>query len=64
MESSYINPLDRPPITEKMEFGVKAIDGTLTIGKGQRIGIFAGQRRWKEYTFGYDCKKCKKQILM
>ena len=38
----YINPMTRPPIRERMEFGVKAIDSMLTIGKGQRIGIFAG----------------------
>ena len=42
VDSGYINPLSRPPITERLEFGVKAIDGMLTIGKGQRIGIFAG----------------------
>ncbi len=37
-----INPLQRPPIRERMVFGVTAIDGMLNIGKGQRIGIFAG----------------------
>ena len=40
--NQYINPMSRPPIRERMEFGVKAIDSMLTIGKGQRIGIFAG----------------------
>ena len=39
---NYINPLQRPPIRERIQFGVKAIDGMITIGKGQRIGIFAG----------------------
>ena len=42
VNSSYTNPLSRPPIRERLEFGVKAIDGLNTIGKGQRIGIFAG----------------------
>ena len=41
IDSAYINPMTRPPIRERMEFGVKAIDSLLTIGKGQRIGIFA-----------------------
>ena len=39
VSSPYTNPLNRPPIRERLEFGVKAIDGLNTIGKGQRIGI-------------------------
>ena len=42
VDSTYINPLERPPITDTLDFGVKAIDGLNTVGKGQRIGIFAG----------------------
>ena len=62
VESPYINPLDRPPITEKMEFGVKAIDGTLTIGKGQRIGIFAGSGVGKSTLLGMIAKNVKADI--
>ncbi|SFE39015.1 flagellar protein export ATPase FliI [Alteribacillus iranensis] len=36
------NPLTRPRIEEPLSLGVKAIDGLLTVGKGQRVGIFAG----------------------
>ncbi|PYZ98019.1 flagellum-specific ATP synthase FliI [Alteribacter lacisalsi] len=36
------SPLDRPRITEPLGIGVKAIDAFLTVGKGQRMGIFAG----------------------
>lgn len=36
------NPLSRPRIIEPLSVGVRAIDGLLTVGKGQRIGIFAG----------------------
>ncbi|GAE36026.1 flagellar protein export ATPase FliI [Halalkalibacter akibai] len=36
------NPLSRPRIHEKMSLGVRAIDSLFTVGKGQRIGIFAG----------------------
>ncbi|HEX6989414.1 MAG TPA: FliI/YscN family ATPase [Bacillota bacterium] len=35
-------PLSRPPITEALGVGVRAIDGLLTCGRGQRLGIFAG----------------------
>ncbi|MFZ4454153.1 flagellar protein export ATPase FliI [Salibacterium aidingense] len=41
-EAEPPNPLLRPRINEPLSLGIKAIDGLLTIGKGQRIGIFAG----------------------
>lgn len=36
------HPLKRPPIVEPLETGLRVIDGMLTCGKGQRMGIFAG----------------------
>lgn len=59
---SYINPLTRPPIREKMEFGIKAIDGLLTIGKGQRMGIFAGSGVGKSTLMGMIAKNVKADI--
>ena len=46
------NPMSRPPIAVPLEFGVKAIDGMLTIGKGQRMGIFAGSGVGKSTLMG------------
>ncbi|MFD1928703.1 flagellar protein export ATPase FliI [Sporosarcina siberiensis] len=46
------NALTRPPINEKLSVGVKAIDGMLTIGNGQRIGIFAGSGVGKSTLLG------------
>lgn len=62
VENTYTNPLERPPITEKMEFGVKPIDGLLTIGKGQRIGIFAGSGVGKSTLLGMIAKNVKADI--
>lgn len=62
VEGKYINPLSRPPITERMEFGIKAIDGLLTIGKGQRIGIFAGSGVGKSTLMGMIAKNVKADI--
>lgn len=59
---SYINPLTRPPIRERMEFGVKAIDGMITIGTGQRIGIFAGSGVGKSTLMGMIAKNVKADI--
>lgn len=42
VEAEPRNPLDRRLITEPLSVGIRAIDGLLTIGKGQRIGIFSG----------------------
>ncbi|BBU39818.1 MAG: flagellar protein export ATPase FliI [Bacillaceae bacterium] len=51
-ENEPPNPLTRPPIIQKIEVGVKAIDGFLTIGKGQRVGIFAGSGVGKSTLLG------------
>lgn len=62
VDSPYINPLSRPPIRERLEFGVKAIDGLNTIGKGQRIGIFAGSGVGKSTLMGMIAKNVKTDI--
>ena len=62
VDSTYINPMSRPPIRERMEFGVKAIDSLLTIGKGQRIGIFAGSGVGKSTLLGMIAKNVKADI--
>lgn len=46
------NPLERPRISEPISVGVRAIDGLLTIGKGQRVGIFAGSGVGKSTLLG------------
>ncbi|WP_203246584.1 flagellar protein export ATPase FliI [Sporosarcina beigongshangi] len=46
------NALTRPPIDEKLSVGVKAIDGMLTVGNGQRVGIFAGSGVGKSTLLG------------
>lgn len=46
------NPLSRPRITNVLETGIKAIDTLLTLGKGQRVGIFAGSGVGKSTLLG------------
>ncbi|MFK8138990.1 MAG: FliI/YscN family ATPase [Bdellovibrionales bacterium] len=50
--SSYTNPLDRPPIDEALQLGVRAIDGSITVGKGQRVAIMAGSGVGKSVLLG------------
>ena len=56
------NPLERPPIEDVMELGVKSIDGLITIGKGQRIGIFAGSGVGKSTLMGTIARNVKADI--
>jgi len=46
------NPLERDRISSPLQTGVKAIDGLLTVGKGQRVGIFAGSGVGKSVLLG------------
>lgn len=56
------NPLDRPLIKNPLETGIKAIDGFLTIGRGQRIGIFAGSGVGKSTLMGMIARYSKSDI--
>lgn len=46
------NPLKRPRVLEPISVGIRAIDGLLTVGKGQRVGIFAGSGVGKSTLLG------------
>jgi flagellum-specific ATP synthase len=47
-----INPLDRGRITEPVDLGIRALNGVLCCGKGQRMGIFAGSGVGKSILLG------------
>ncbi|RBP95246.1 type III secretion system FliI/YscN family ATPase [Cytobacillus firmus] len=51
-EQTPPNPLKRPPISEPIEVGVRMIDSLLTVGNGQRVGIFAGSGVGKSTLLG------------
>lgn len=46
------NPMNRPPIDQPIEVGIRSIDAMLTVGKGQRVGIFAGSGVGKSTLLG------------
>ncbi|HEX2937565.1 MAG TPA: flagellar protein export ATPase FliI [Ruminiclostridium sp.] len=56
------NPLFRPRIKERINLGVKAIDGLLTCGRGQRIGIFAGSGVGKSTLLGMIARNASADI--
>ena len=56
------DPMDRVLIRDVLPLGVKAIDGMLTLGKGQRIGIFAGSGVGKSTLLGMIARNTKADI--
>lgn len=62
VNNSPPNPLQRKRISEPLSLGVKAIDGLLTIGKGQRVGIFAGSGVGKSTLLGMIARNTKADI--
>src|SRR5574344_1388404 len=48
--SSVINPLKRKIIDDPLALGIRSVDGFMTVGKGQRMGIFAGSGVGKSTT--------------
>ncbi len=60
--SAIPNPLRRKRITEHFQTGIRAIDSLITIGKGQRIGIFAGSGVGKSVLLGMMARNCKSDV--
>jgi flagellum-specific ATP synthase len=56
------NPMTRPRIHQVLPLGVKCIDGLLTVGKGQRLGIFAGSGVGKSTLLGMIARNTKADI--
>src|SRR6056297_3315591 len=56
------NPLLRKRIKDPLSLGIKSIDGLLTCGKGQRIGIFAGSGVGKSTTLGMAARNTEADI--
>jgi ATP synthase in type III secretion protein N len=58
------DPLDRERVMEHIAFGVRAIDGLLTIGKGQRVGLFAGSGVGKSTLMGQIARNCEAEVVV
>lgn len=62
VEGKPANPMERVRISERMTYGIKPIDGMLTIGKGQRMGIFAGSGVGKSTLMGMIARNIKADV--
>jgi flagellum-specific ATP synthase len=59
-----LNPLDRIPIHEPLDVGIQAINGLLTVGRGQRVGIFAGSGVGKSVLLGMLARNCVADVIV
>lgn len=62
VDSTPPEPMDREIISDVLPLGVKAVDGLITVGKGQRIGIFAGSGVGKSTLMGMFARNTKADI--
>ena len=59
-----INPMERGPIDRVLDVGVKAINGLLTLGRGQRIGLIAGSGVGKSVLLGMLTRFTKADVVV
>jgi flagellum-specific ATP synthase len=62
MDADPPDPVKRPRVTEILRVGVRAIDGLLTIGRGQRMGIFAGSGVGKSTLMGMIARNAEADV--
>jgi flagellum-specific ATP synthase len=58
------NPLERAPIKETLDVGVRAINSMLTVGRGQRLGLFAGSGVGKSVLLGMMARYTTADVIV
>ncbi|MGE4368216.1 MAG: flagellar protein export ATPase FliI [Burkholderiaceae bacterium] len=64
LTAPVLNPLDRAPIDTVLDVGVRAINGLLTVGRGQRMGLFAGSGVGKSVLLGMMARYTQADIIV
>jgi flagellum-specific ATP synthase len=59
-----INPLSRKPIEEPLDVGIRSINSLLTIGRGQRVGLFAGSGVGKSVLLGMMARYTSADVIV
>ncbi len=62
--SRPFNPMDREPVKHIMDVGIRAINGLLTVGRGQRLGLFAGSGVGKSVLLGMMARYAEAEIVV
>ncbi|MGB6155232.1 MAG: flagellar protein export ATPase FliI [Castellaniella sp.] len=64
LNAIQINPLTRAPVDTVLDVGVRAINGLLTIGRGQRMGLFAGSGVGKSVLLGMMARYTQADVIV
>lgn len=64
LDRKPINAMDRAPVREPLDTGVRAINALLTIGRGQRIGLFAGSGVGKSVLLGMMARYTEADVIV
>jgi flagellum-specific ATP synthase len=64
LDRAVRSPLDRVPIREALGTGIRAIDGLLTVGRGQRVGIFGGSGVGKSTLIGMMTRNTEAEVTV
>ncbi len=64
LDNDPVNAMHRPPISQVLHTGVRAIDTMLTLGRGQRIGIFAGSGVGKSTLLGMMARGTNADVVV
>lgn len=64
MDGPTINPLKRHPISEPLDVGIRSINSLLTVGRGQRLGLFAGTGVGKSVLLGMMTRFTEADIIV
>lgn len=64
LAATPINPLARAPVDTTLDVGVRAINGLLTVGRGQRMGLFAGSGVGKSVLLGMMARYTSADVIV
>ena len=64
LTGSLINPLARQPISEPLDVGIRSINSLFTVGRGQRIGLFAGSGVGKSVLLGMMARYTRADVIV
>ena len=64
MDRRQINAMDRDPVREPLDTGVRAINALLTVGRGQRLGLFAGSGVGKSVLLGMMARYTRADVIV
>ena len=64
LQGRPVNPMSRAPIEQSLDVGIRAINSLLTVGRGQRMGLFAGSGVGKSVLLGMMARYTAAEVIV